>query len=223
MTSRTLFLTEPLYDYLLKHSLREPEIMTELREETQKLPYGKGQIAPEQGQFMALLCKLIGAKTVIEIGTFTGYSALWLTSALPEEGQLLTCDINEEWTSIAQKYWQKAGLAHKIKLYLAPALETLDNLINEQESNTFDLIFIDADKRNYHHYYERALQLIRPGGLVLLDNVLWHGQVADLNMNNKSTAALRELNSFIRNDERVDISLVPIGDGMLLARKKENC
>ncbi|MFB8790107.1 MAG: class I SAM-dependent methyltransferase, partial [Potamolinea sp.] len=179
MTNKTLGLDERLYDYLLSVSLREPEILRQLREETANHPMGRMQIAPDQGQFMALLVQLIGAKKVLEIGVFTGYSSLVVALSLPSDGKIIACDISAEDTNIARRYWEKAGVADKIELRLAPALQTLDELIASVEINSFDFVFIDADKRNYPEYYERALQLVRIGGLIAIDNVLWSGKVAD--------------------------------------------
>jgi predicted O-methyltransferase YrrM len=177
------------------------------------------QIAPEQGQFMALLIQLMGAKKTLEVGVFTGYSSLAVALALPSDGKIIACDTNEEYTAIARHYWQKAGVADKIDLRIAPALDTLDELIAQGQANTFDFAFIDADKSNYDNYYERALQLVRPGGLIAIDNVLWGGKVADRNVQDNRTKAIRELNQKLHQDKRVTISLVPIADGLTLARK----
>ncbi len=177
------------------------------------------QISPEQGQFMALLVQLIGAKKTLEIGVFTGYSALVVAQALPEDGQVIACDVSEEYTAIALSYWQKANVARKIDLRISPALDTLDGLIAAGESGTFDFAFIDADKSNYDNYYERALQLIRPGGLIAVDNTLWYGRVADPDVQDNRTQRIRALNEKVQGDKRVNMSLVPIGDGLLLAVK----
>jgi predicted O-methyltransferase YrrM len=177
------------------------------------------QIAPEQGQFMALLVKLIRAKKCLEIGVFTGYSSLAVALALPEDGQLIACDISEEYTTIAQKYWQKAGINHKIKLHIAPALETLDQLILAGETNSFDFVFIDADKSNYKNYYEKSLQLVRSGGLIVIDNVLWSGKVADPEIQDNRTNKIRQFNQELHQDKRISLSLVPIADGLTLALK----
>ena len=178
------------------------------------------QVSPEQGQFMAILTKLIGAKKVLEIGVFTGYSSLSVALALPDDGKLIACDVNESWTSIARRYWQQAKVDHKIDLRLAPAVETLAGLVATGEGSTFDMVFIDADKENYAAYYESSLTLLRQGGLMLIDNVLWHGRVVDAADNERSVIAIRQLNAMVRDDDRVDISLVPIGDGITLARKR---
>lgn len=220
MSAETLNLTPELYSYLLSVSLREPEILKQLRDETRQLTGYMMQISPEQGQFMALLIELLGAKKTLDIGTFTGYSALVVALALPHDGEVVTCDISEESTSIAKRFWQKAGVQHKIHLRLAPALETLQALFEKGEGGTFDFAFIDADKANYLEYYEKAFALLRPGGLIAVDNVLWDGKVANANINDNSTQAIRVLNDFIFKDERVSISMLPIGDGLTLARKR---
>ncbi|BAT54704.1 O-methyltransferase, family 3 [Nostoc sp. NIES-3756] len=219
MTTRTLGIPANLYDYLLSISLREPEILTQLRNQTAQHPVGRMQIAPEQGQFMALLVQLIGAKKTLEVGVFTGYSALIVALALPPEGKVVACDISAEFTAIAQRYWQQAKVAHKIDLHLAPALETLDKLLAAGEAETFDFAFIDADKSNYDNYYERSLQLIRPGGLIAIDNVLWSGRVADPQVQDNRTKKIRAFNEKLLQDQRISLSLVPIGDGLTLARK----
>ncbi|MEJ1932161.1 class I SAM-dependent methyltransferase [Nostoc sp. NIES-2111] len=219
MTTRTLGIPANLYDYLLSISLREPEILTQLRNQTAQHPVGRMQIAPEQGQFMALLVQLIGAKKTLEVGVFTGYSALIVALALPPEGKVVACDISAEFTAIAQRYWQQAKVAHKIDLHLAPALETLDKLLAAGEAETFDFAFIDADKSNYDNYYERSLQLIRPGGLIAIDNVLWSGRVADPQVQDNRTKRIRAFNEKLLQDQRISLSLVPIGDGLTLARK----
>ena len=209
-----------LYGYLLQHSLRDDPLLQALREETARDPMARMQIAPEQGQFMALLVQLIGARRIIEIGTFTGYSSLCMARALPDDGYLLCCDIDDTWTSIARRYWQEAGVSHKIDLQLAPATETLLAQLDRQQRGTFDLAFIDADKENYDTYYEHCLQLIRPNGLILFDNMLWSGRVADLSVQDADTQALRAMNRKLHQDERVDISLLPMADGITLARKR---
>lgn len=220
MSSKTLNLTPSLYDYMLSVSLREPAILKSLREETAKLPSSVMQISPEQGQFMALLIGLMGAKKTLEIGVYTGYSSLAVALALPDNGQIIACDISTETSAIAKRYWIKAGVEQKIDLKIAPALQTLDQLIEQGASNTFDFAFIDADKYNYANYYERSLSLVRPGGLILIDNVLWSGKVADPKDHDKQTEAIRQLNAMIYQDERVNISLLPIGDGLTLAQKR---
>lgn len=220
MTNKTLGLDERLYDYLLSVSLREPEILRQLREETANHPMGRMQIAPDQGQFMALLVQLIGAKKVIEIGVFTGYSSLVVALALPSDGKIIACDISAEDTNIARRYWEKAGITDKIELRLAPAIQTLDELIAAGEINSFDFVFIDADKKNYPEYYERALQLVRSGGLIAIDNVLWSGKVADSAIQDGQTQAIRNFNEKLHQDERVTLSLVSIADGLTLALKR---
>ncbi len=220
MANRTLNLTNRIYDYLLKVSLREPAVMRALRAETARLPERRMQTAPEEAQFLGLLVELIGAKRVLEVGTFTGYSALAMALALPTDGRLIACDVSESFTAIARRYWQKAGVADKITLKLGPALATLDRLIASGGTGTFDLAFIDADKPNYAKYYERALTLLRPGGLVAIDNVLWGGRVADARVRDRNTAAIRALNRKIHKDRRVSVSLLPIADGLTLAHKR---
>ena len=220
MTRRTNHLPEDLYAYLLEVSLREPPVMRRLREETASLEQANMQIAPEQGQFMALLVELMGARNALEVGTFTGYSALAVALALPEGGRLVACDISEEWTIIGRRYWEEAGVDHKIDLRLAPALETLDALLAEGRAGTFDFAFIDADKEGYDGYYERALELIRSGGLVALDNTLWEGKVVDPAVTDVDTEAIRAINAKLAGDERVTLSLLPVGDGLTLARKR---
>ena len=220
MSNRTLTLNDDLYSYLLANSVQEPEILTALRHETAAHPMSQMQIAPEQGQFMALLVQLIGAKKALEVGVFTGYSALRVALALPPDGQLIACDVSEEYTAIARRYWQQAGVAHKIDLRLAPAIATLDHLIATGQTNSFDFAFIDADKSNYPTYYEKALQLVRPGGLIAIDNVLWSGRVADSTVTDNRTQTIRAFNAALYQDERIVLSLVPIADGLTLALKK---
>ncbi|MEH2362690.1 class I SAM-dependent methyltransferase [Nostoc sp.] len=211
---------EGIRDYILTISLHESDILRQIREETVKLPYASMQIPAEQGQFMAFLAQLINAKKILEIGVFTGYSALWFALALPPEGRIIACDISEEWTNIAQRYWQQAGVANKIDLRVAPALQTLDALLSNSEAGTFDLIFLDADKENYFNYYERSLQLIRAGGLIIIDNVLWSGKVIDEEFQDTETVALRLLNEKLYKDERIDITVLAIADGLTLIRKR---
>lgn len=209
-----------IYDYLLENSLREDELLFELRKVTAEDPMARMQIAPEQGQFMALLVNLLSAKRIIEVGTFTGYSALCMARALPEDGELICCDVSTAWTTIAKDFWQRAKVDHKIQLHIAPANKTLENLIQTGRSGQFDMAFIDADKENYDQYYEQCLQLLRPNGLILLDNMLWSGRVADNQFQDEDTVALRALNCKVRDDERVEISLLPVADGITLARKR---
>jgi predicted O-methyltransferase YrrM len=220
MTNQTTGLEAQLYQYLLSNTLRESAVLAELRQLTAAHPQARMQISPEQGQFMGLLVQLMNAKKTLEIGVFTGYSALVVAAALPPEGRIVACDVSEEFTAIARTYWQKADVAHKIDLRLAPALETLDNLIASGEAGTFDFAFIDADKSGYDAYYERSLQLLRPGGLIAVDNTLWYGRVADETVQDSRTQSIRALNVKVRDDARVTMSLVPIGDGLLLAIKK---
>jgi len=221
MTKRSISLTDSLYDYLLAVSLREPEVLRRLRDETGNLPESRMQIAPEQGQFMALLARLTGARRCIEVGVFTGYSSLVLSLALPDDGRILACDVSDEWTSVARRYWAAAGVAHKIDLRLAPALETLGGLLAAGDAGSYDFVFLDADKENYLRYYELALELLRPGGLIVADNTLWSGRVVDPANDEATTVALRQFNEYLHRDERVDLSLVPVGDGLTLARKRE--
>jgi len=223
MSNRSILLTDSLYDYLLSVSLRESNLQRRLREETAADPMARMQISPEQGQFMALLARLLGARRCLEVGVFTGYSSLAMALALPADGSILACDVSEEWTSIARRYWAEAGVAHKIELRLAPALETLDSLLADGGSSSFDLAFIDADKTNYLGYYERVLELLRPGGLAVVDNTLWSGRVADPGVADADTVALRHFNAHLHHDDRVDLSLLPVGDGLTLARKKDGC
>ena len=220
MASRTINLDQRMYDYLIAHSVRDLPVLAELRAETAKLPMAGMQISAEQGQFMGLLIELIGARRTIEIGTFTGYSALVVALGLPADGRVIACDVSEEFTSVARRYWAKAGVAKKIDLRLAPANETLDKLLAAGEVGRFDFAFIDADKENYVGYYERCLKLVRAGGLIAIDNVLWDGKVANPAIDDKDTRAIRALNDRLRSDQRVTLSMVPIGDGLTLARKR---
>jgi predicted O-methyltransferase YrrM len=219
MSKQTIGLEQNLYDYLLSVSLREPIILTQLRQETSQLPMSRMQISPEQGQFMAFLVKLMRVKKTLELGVFTGYSSLAVALALPADGKIVACDVSEEYTSIARRYWQQAGVADKIDLHIAPALETLDNLLAAGEAGTFDFAFIDADKGNYENYYERSLELIRPGGLIAIDNVLWSGKVADPELQDNQTNKIRAFNRKLHQDSRITLSLVPIADGLTLAIK----
>jgi caffeoyl-CoA O-methyltransferase len=220
MSKNTLGLDNQLYNYLLSVSLREPDILRQLREETASYPMARMQISPEQGQFMALLVQLLGATKTLEVGVFTGYSSLCVALALPPNGKIVACDVSEEYTAIARRYWQAAGVADKIDLRLAPALETLDELLAAGQAESFDFAFIDADKGNYEGYYERSLQLIRPGGLIAIDNVLWSGRVADPQEQGNNTQVLRALNEKLHDDERITLSMVPIADGLTLALKR---
>jgi predicted O-methyltransferase YrrM len=220
MNNKSIDLNESIYNYLLSVSLKEAPILQELRRETANLPNAVMQIAPEQGQFMALLTKLLNVRKALEVGVFTGYSSLCVALAMPADGKLIACDVSEEYTNMARRYWQKAGVAEKIDLQIAPALDTLDSLIAAGEGDSFDFAFIDADKSNYANYYDRILQLIRPKGLILVDNVLWSGKVADSKVNDRRTIQIREFNENLYRDDRLDISLLPIADGLTLAMKK---
>ena len=219
MSNKTLSLTNALYAYLVEHSVREPEILQRLRAETAKDSMSMMQIGPEQGQFMQLLVRLMGAKSCLEVGVFTGYSSLAVALVLPADGHIVACDVSEKWTAIARKYWAEAGIADRIDLRIAPALSTLDGLIASGKSGSFDFAFIDADKTNYLGYYERALTLVRPGGLIAVDNTLWGGQVIDKKVKSEDTQAIRQFNDRLRDDLRIHLSLLPIGDGLTLALK----
>ena len=220
MTNRSLNLDDALYQYLLDVSLRESPLLKRLREETAQLPIARWQIAPEQGQFMALLVQISGARKILEIGTFTGYSALCMAQAMPADGRLICCDLPGEYNAIAERYWQEAGVAERIDLRLAPALETLSALERGGQSESFDLIFIDADKANYRVYLEHALVLVRQGGLILFDNVLWSGRVLEKSPESADTRAIQALNRGLLRDSRIDLSLLPLGDGLTLCRKR---
>ena len=220
MSNKASSLDNQLYEYLLSVSLREPEVLFRLREETVRHPRAQMQIAPEQGQLMSLLLQAIGAKKTLELGVFTGYSSLCTALTLPDDGKIVACDISEEFTAVAKRYWQEAGVAHKIDLRLAPALDTLEQLLAEGQAETFDFAFIDADKENYAHYYDRVFHLIRPGGLIAIDNVLWSGRVIQPDAQDQGTIAIREFNAKLMQDDRVVLSLVPIADGLTLVWKK---
>jgi predicted O-methyltransferase YrrM len=219
MSLRTLTMDDQLFQYVLDHGVREHPAQAALREATRTHPHAGMQIAPDQGQFMALLVKLLGARRTIEIGTFTGYSALAAALALPDDGRVLACDVSDEYTRIGRPFWQQAGVAHKIELVLAPATETLDARLAAGEAGGYDFAFIDADKANYDAYYERCLALLRPGGLIALDNMLWSGAVAQP-AKTADTAALQALNTKLQCDERIDHALLTVGDGLALARKR---
>jgi caffeoyl-CoA O-methyltransferase len=219
MTDRNVKLDERLYAYLQEHSLRELPVQRELREATAGMKHAGMQISPEQGQFMALLARIVNAKRAIEVGVFTGYSSLAVALALPPDGRLVACDVSEEWTTMARKFWEKAGVAKRIELKLQPAQRTLDELIAAGESSTYDFAFIDADKSRYMAYYERCLTLLRKGGLIVVDNTLWSGAVADASKDDEDTRAIRAFNDAVHRDTRVAVSMLPIGDGVTLALK----
>ena len=220
MANKTIGLSDELAAYVVEVGTREPAVLARLREETAALPQHAMQIAPEQGAFLALLVELIGARRCIEVGTFTGYSSTAVALALPEDGQIVCCDVSEEWTSLAGRYWDEAGVAGKIDLRIAPAAETLNRLLAEGEEGAFDFAFIDADKAGYDGYYERLLRLVRPGGLIALDNTLWSGKVLDRDADDKDTRALQALNAKLAEDERVTLCLLPVADGVTLARRR---
>ncbi|WP_283789436.1 O-methyltransferase [Bermanella sp. WJH001] len=220
MTKRTLEVSDSLYEYLLQTSSRESDVLKELAAVTAKDPMARMQIASEQGQFMGLLVKLIGARNIIEVGTFTGYSSICMAQNMVRPARIVCCDLDEHWTNIAQQYWKKAGVEDICELTLAPALDTLTSLIKSGQQRTFDLAFIDADKENYDHYYEACLKLIRPGGLILIDNTLWGGRVADRLINDVDTQSIRALNAKLQQDNRIELSQLPIADGLTLCLKK---
>ncbi|MCB1874897.1 MAG: class I SAM-dependent methyltransferase [Chromatiales bacterium] len=219
MSNKTFTLSDELHGYLLSVSLREPDVCRRLREWTAGHPWARMQIAPEQAQFMALLVRLIGAKRCLEIGTFTGYSALWVAMQLPSGGKLVACDISEEWTAIGRGYWREAGVDDRIELHLRPAVETLDKLLAGGQEGSFDFAFVDADKENYPAYFERCLRLLRPNGLMAIDNTLWSGRVLDETDDDVDTVAIRDFNRALLRDKRIDLSLIPIADGLTLVRK----
>ncbi len=219
MSSKTFTLPDGLYQYLLANSLRDSELLRELRSVTASDPMARMQISPEQGQFMALLVQLMGAKRCLEVGVFTGYSSLSVALALPVDGKLVACDVSAEWTAIARRFWEKAGVADKIDLRLAPATQTLDALLAEGRAESFDFAFIDADKENYLNYYQRCLKLVRRGGLIAVDNTLWSGRVADPGNQESDTVHIRAFNARLHDDARIRLSLLPLGDGLTLALK----
>lgn len=221
MSNRTIQLTDTLYEYLLKVSLREDELLRRLREETSRDPASVMQIAPEQGQFMALLVQLMGVRKALEIGVYTGYSALCVARALAPDGVLVACDISETWTSVARRYWEEAGVGGRVDLRIAPALDTLEGLLARGEEGSFDFVFIDADKQNYLKYYELSLALLRPGGLIVVDNVFWDGAVIDPGDTEPDTQAIRAFNAHVAADDRVLPSMIPVGDGLTLVRKRD--
>jgi len=218
--SRHFAFDERTYQYLLKTSVREPDVARRLREETQKLEQAQMQIGPDQGQFMHLLAQLLRARKTIEVGVFTGYSALWVALALPRDGRIIACDVSEDYTAVAKRYWKEAGVSDKIDLRLAPALQTLDALIDARQAGTFDFMFIDADKTNYDNYYERGLRLVRTGGLIAIDNTIWSGRVADDTQQDSDTVAIRRLNEKLLRDDRITLSMLTVGDGLTLALKR---
>lgn len=219
MTAKTLALTDALAAYLVAHTLRETAEQRALRSATQRLPSANMQTAPEQGALLQVLVRMLGARRCIEVGTFTGYSALCIALALPPTGRIVCCDVSEEWTSIARRYWKRARVARKIDLRIAPALETLDALLRGG-AGRFDFAFIDADKKNYANYFERCLRLVRRGGLVAIDNTLWYGRVIDRRRNDEDTRAIRAFNRKLHRDRRIDLAMLPIGDGLTLALKR---
>jgi len=218
--SRYASFDEPTYRYLLNTGVRESDVARRLREETQQRANAQMQIAPDQGQFMHLLAQLIGARKTLEVGVFTGYSALWVALALPDDGRIIACDISEEYTSVGKRYWKEAGVDQKIDLRIGPALDTLKELLRSEGAGTFDFAFIDADKTNYENYYELALQLLRTGGLIAIDNTIWSGKVADEQHQDEDTVAIRSLNKKLLADERVTLSMLTVGDGLTLALKR---
>jgi predicted O-methyltransferase YrrM len=219
MSVRNIGLPDNVYEYLIAHSVRDSAVKRRLREETAKLPLGMMQIGADQGQFMGLLVELIGARRALEVGTFTGYSSLCVAEAMGPQGRMICCDISEEFTSVARRYWREAGVADRIDLRLGPGTETLDKLLAAGEAGKFDFAFIDADKTSYDAYYERALKLVRAGGLIAIDNVLWGGDVANPEDKSEDTVTIRRLNDKLAKDDRVTLAMVSIGDGLTLARK----
>ncbi len=220
MPERVLQMTDPLHDYLVDVAVREHPVLSALRDETAAMPMGIMQISPDQGQFMAMLVRLTGARRILEVGTFTGYSSLSMALALPDDGTIHACDVSDEYTAVARRHWAEAGIAHKITLTLAPATETLRGFLDDGMAGSFDLMFIDADKANYDAYYEHGLELVRAGGVILVDNVLWGGSVIDHADQDDDTAAIRALNDKLKHDERVDVTMLSIGDGLTLAHKR---
>jgi len=220
MANKTMGISDDLAAYVVKVGTREPDVLARLREETAAIPQHNMQIAPEQGAFLALLVELIGARRCIEVGTFTGYSSTAVALALPEDGQIVCCDVSEEWTSLARRYWAEAGVTGKVDLRIAPATETLDQLVAGGQEATYDFAFVDADKAGYDAYYERLLRLIRPGGLIVFDNMLWGGDVLDTDPSDEDTKALQALNAKLARDERITLCLLPVADGVTLARRR---
>lgn len=220
LTKKSLGLSETLHKYVLNNSLREPNIARELREETELLPMSAMQTSPEEAQFIVWLLQLINAKRMLEIGTFTGYTTLWSALTLPADGRIIACELHEEWTLLGKRYWKMAGVASKVDLRIAPALQTLDQLLAEHYANYFDFVYIDADKTNYWNYFERALLLARPGGIIGIDNVLWGGGVVDEQQQDSDVCAIREFNARLYRDERVNLSMLPMSDGLTLAIRR---
>lgn len=220
MTNKTIGIPDELHEYVVEVGAREPDVLARLRDETSAMPQARMQIAPEEGAFLAMLAELVGARRCIEVGTFTGYSSVAVARALPEDGRLLCCDISKEWTDVARRYWAEAGVAEKIDLRIAPAEQTLDSLIDAGEEGTYDFAFVDADKTGYSTYYDRLLRLVRPGGLIAFDNTLWGGRVIDDTVDDKDTAAIREFNRRLADDDRVSLSMLPVADGVTLARRR---
>jgi predicted O-methyltransferase YrrM len=220
MANKTMGISDDLAAYVVEVGTREPDVLARLREETAAIPQHNMQIAPEQGAFLALLVELIGARRCIEVGTFTGYSSTAVALALPEDGQIICCDVSEEWTSLARKYWAEAGVTGKVDLRIAPAAETLDQLLAGGQESMYDFAFVDADKAGYDAYYERLLRLVRPGGLIVFDNMLWGGDVLDTDPSDEDTKALQALNAKLAHDERITLCLLPVADGVTLARRR---
>ena len=220
MSRQTLNITDELHSYLISVSTRETKEQEALRQENANHPYASMQISPEQGQFLQLLVKMLGSEKIIELGVFTGYSSLCMALALPPNGQIIACDVSKEYTDIARSYWHRAGVADKIDLRLAPGLDTLNQLLDSGQAGSFDLIFTDAVKEEYQDYYELGLKLLRPGGVITIDNVLWSGAVVDPSNQTSETVAIRELNQHVHDDDRVDMCMLPLGDGLTLARKR---
>ncbi|NWF37444.1 class I SAM-dependent methyltransferase [Mariprofundus sp. KV] len=220
MANQTIHMDEQLYSYLLEMGLREPEVLQRLREATEAEEMSVMRSAPEQGQLMAMLIRLTGARRVIEVGTYTGYATLWMALSLPDDGKIITCDISERWSAVARDFWKQAGVQERVSLHLRPALQTLDELLECNEAECFDFAFIDADKESYQQYFERCLQLIRPGGLIVIDNVLWGGSVIDETKLDSATEAIRAFNHKLKGDPRIDLVMLPVADGMTLALKR---
>ena len=220
MSSKTLFMPDAVHAYVVAHSVRETAAQRALRAATSRIPGAGMQISPEQGALMQVLVRMLGAKRYLEVGTFTGYSALCVALAMPAGGRLVCCDLSDEWTSVARKFWRKARVDSKIQLRLAPALETLDALLREGQAGRYDLAFIDADKQNYENYFDRCMRLVRRGGVIAVDNTLWSGHVADPRRGDPDTRAIRAFNRRLHRDKRIDVALVPIGDGLTLAFKR---